>query len=162
MNKKQLINNHIVETLKHKDKVGFLIHSIIEELLFRAKMHDNTKLESPECDIFAEVTPRLKTLTYGSEEYKECLKEIEPAIKHHYSFNSHHPEHYKDGIAGMNLIDLVEMFCDWWAASKRHEDGDIRKSIEINTKRFNMPEELTKIFHNTVDELNKLQKGLDD
>jgi hypothetical protein len=64
--------------------------------------------------------------------------------------NPHHPEHYSDGIDGMNLLDLVEMVCDWKAATLRHDDGDIKKSVEINQKRFGMSDQLTKIIRNTV------------
>jgi hypothetical protein len=53
----------------------------------------------------------------------------------------------------MNLIDLVEMLCDWYAASKRHNDGDIMKSIEINQKRFGFSDDLRQILENTVKDL---------
>lgn len=56
----------------------------------------------------------------------------------------------KIGIVGMNLIDLVEMICDWKAASMRHENGDVRKSIEINQKRFNYDDTLKSILLNTI------------
>jgi hypothetical protein len=51
----------------------------------------------------------------------------------------------------MNLIDLVEMLCDWKAASERHNDGNIKKSIEINTARFGLSWQLAKILENTAD-----------
>jgi hypothetical protein len=51
----------------------------------------------------------------------------------------------------MNLIDLVEMLCDWKAASERHNDGNIRKSIEINASRFTISPQLVKILENTAD-----------
>jgi hypothetical protein len=47
-------------------------------------------------------------------------------------------------------VDLVEMFLDWYAACRRHNDGDIRKSIQINEDRFNIPPVLSDIFRNTV------------
>lgn len=50
----------------------------------------------------------------------------------------------------MNLFDLLEMFIDWTAACKRHADGDINKSIEINTARFALSPQLVEIFKNTV------------
>lgn len=50
----------------------------------------------------------------------------------------------------MDLFDVIEMFVDWWAASERHEDGDIMKSIDINKERFQMSEQLCNIFKNTV------------
>lgn len=38
----------------------------------------------------------------------------------------------------------------WKAASERHADGDIMKSIDINQKRFEIPRELAQIFKNTA------------
>lgn len=54
------------------------------------------------------------------------------------------------GLRGMSLLDLIEMLCDWKAATLRHNDGDIRKSIEINQKRFGYSDELKAIFLNTL------------
>jgi hypothetical protein len=56
----------------------------------------------------------------------------------------------KSSINRMNLFDILEMFIDWNAAVLRHADGDINKSIEINTKRFAMSPQLVKIFENTI------------
>lgn len=92
----------------------------------------------------------MAALTYGSDEYKKCLQAIKPALDHHYANNSHHPEHYKQGIDDMDLLDLVEMLADWKAASERHNDGNILKSIEINGKRFEMSPQLIRIFENTA------------
>ena len=50
----------------------------------------------------------------------------------------------------MNLIDMLEMICDWKAASERHADGDILKSIEINQKRFGYSDDLKNILINTA------------
>jgi hypothetical protein len=42
---------------------------------------------------------------------------------------------------------------DWKAATLRHADGDILKSIEINQKRFGYSDDLKEIFKNTVKEM---------
>ena len=85
-------------------------------------------------------------IEYNSPEYKECMAGLKPAIEHHYQVNSHHPEHYPDGFAGMSLLDRIEMYCDWKAAVKRNKNGDLNKSIEINAKRFNIPPEWVEAF----------------
>lgn len=121
------------------------------KLFERLHLHDKSKLESPEKELFDKYTPLLKSLTYGSEEYKESLVNLKPALDHHYTNNSHHPEHYENGIDGMCLIDVVEMLCDWLAAVKRTDNGDIYKSLEINRTRFNMSDQLYSILKNTVD-----------
>lgn len=126
------------------------MNHLIGLLLWRGTVHDLSKLELPEVELFAEWTPKLKASTYGSPEYNAMLKELAPALDHHYSHNSHHPEHYPDGIDGMSLVDVIEMYCDWKAASERHEDGSIHKSIEINAGRFKMCSELVAVFKMTA------------
>lgn len=122
----------------------------IKNLADRASVHDKSKLMSPEKELFDEFTPKLKGTTYGSDEYYEYLKQLKPALDHHYANNSHHPEHYDNGIDGMDLFDVMEMLMDWKAASERHDDGDIYKSIEINAKRFELSEQVTNILYNTA------------
>ena len=141
------------DTLLHIKRVNELLLLFAKELMDRAVCHDNSKLHEPEKPLFDKMTPLLKDLTYGSEEYKKSLAELKPALDHHYSHNSHHPEYYKDGINDYNLFDLIEMFCDWKAASERHINGDIFKSIQINKDRFAMSDQLAKIFENTVNKL---------
>lgn len=140
-------------TLHHIGTVQRLIHLFIRELLSRADVHDQSKLASPEVELFAEWTPKLAGCTYGSAEYESYRKALGPALDHHYAKNRHHPEHFKNGINDMSLIDLVEMFCDWKAATMRHDDGNIRKSIEHNANRFGMSPQLVKILENTVNDL---------
>ena len=141
------------DTLLHIKRVNELLLLFAKELMDRAICHDNSKLYDPEKPLFDKMTPLLKGLTYGSEEYKKSLAELKPALDHHYSHNSHHPEYYKDGINDCNLFDLVEMLCDWKAASERHADGNIFQSIQINKTRFAMADQLAKIFENTVNKL---------
>jgi hypothetical protein len=141
------------DTLDHIRKVQGNLYDVTYALLFRSKAHDKSKLEPEEKETFDRVTPKLRGLTYGSDEYKACIAEMGEALKHHYAVNPHHPEHYDDGIAGMSLLDVVEMFCDWRAASQRHTDGDFAKSLEINRKRFAISDQLASIFENTRLEL---------
>lgn len=138
------------DTIEHINQVKEFMIQAVEELLRRANNHDKSKLESPEIEIFAEFTPKLKNSTYLSEEYKKNLEQMQKGLKHHYKYNSHHPEHYKNGINDMDLFDVVEMLCDWIAAVKKHADGDIFVSLEKNKERFNIDDQLQKILYNTV------------
>lgn len=138
------------ETMKHIRQVGIFLHQFAIELLNRADKHDQSKLSTPEVEAFTEYTPKLANTTYGSEEYKGYLQNIKTALDHHYAKNSHHPEHYKNGINDMTLVDLLEMFCDWKAASMRHHDGNILKSIEKNASRFAIDNQLVRIMENTA------------
>lgn len=142
------------DTYAHIQQVQGNLAAVITNLLKRSLEHDRSKLESPEVEIFDEFTPKLKDSTYGSDEYKGFLKDMGKALEHHYAHNSHHPEHYYGlGISGMSLLDLIEMLCDWEAASRRHADGDIRKSLPQNQERFGYSDELQQILLNTLDEV---------
>jgi hypothetical protein len=138
------------ETQKHVDLVRMLLKDFAQQLLDRGVEHDRSKFSEEELSIFTEYTAKLKGTTYGSDEYKRFLDEMKPALDHHYSNNRHHPEYFENGIRGMTLVDLVEMLLDWWAATQRHDDGDIFRSITLNEKRFNIPPELSDIFRNTI------------
>lgn len=146
-------------TRDHIDKVRSLLRMLAVQLIMRGEVHDKSKLENPEVSMFAEFTPKLRGMTYGSDEYKECLAEMGPALQHHYENNRHHPEFFKDGIRGMTLVDVVEMFCDWWASSQRHANGDMGRSIEINKTRFSMSEDLVQIFRNTLEEYHDVAQS---
>lgn len=151
LTKEQEATNYI--TMRHIEKVRNYLNLIISNLMIRSERHDQSKLESPEVELFTEYTPKLAACTYGSEEYNKFKKEMGVALDHHYARNSHHPEHHKNGINDMTLLDLIEMLVDWKAASERHNDGNIKKSIEINGSRFEMSPQLIRIFENTAKEL---------
>lgn len=142
-------------TQTHINLVRKFLRVMATEIIKRGETHDLSKFSPEEVEMFAFYTPKLKGLTYGSEEYKQCLKDMGLGLDHHYENNRHHPEHFGEaGIRGMNLIDLLEMFVDWSASIRRHADGNMMKSIEINQKRFNMSEDLVAIFQNTVRDLD--------
>jgi len=149
----EILYDSEADTRKHIMRVSALLSEAAAELLRRGSVHDQSKLSDPEKEVFDRMTPRLAGLTYGSEEYKQALSELKPALDHHYANNSHHPEHYAEGVNGMDLFDLIEMFFDWKAASERHDDGDIYRSINHNTVRFDLTNQLAEILENTAHNL---------
>ncbi len=140
-----------IDTYSHIKLVGNNITKLITKLLNRITWHDHTKIQSPEKEILDQVIPKLSQMEYGSAEYTQSVKELEPMSQHHYENNSHHPEFYSDGIKGMDLVDLCEMICDWKAATLRNKNGNIYKSIDINQTRFGYSDEIKQILINTVD-----------
>ena len=138
-------------TMQHIARVNELLMVFVKNLIDRGIRHDQSKLQRPEVEAFTAQTKHLAAVNYGSPEYEAQKKAIEPAIQHHYAQNAHHPEHFKNGIEDMNLLDILEMFVDWKAASERHNTGNLRRSIELNADRFRISPQLVKIFENTVD-----------
>jgi hypothetical protein len=145
-----------IDTLFHIKRVNSLLLQTCVEFMKRAQHHDDSKLRDPEKPFFDDSkTPKLAGLTYGATNYEESKKIIKPALAHHYAHNSHHPEHYKEGINDFDLFDLVEMVLDWKASSERNNDGNILKSIEINADRFAISPQLVRILNNTAKKIDK-------
>ncbi len=138
------------ETMRHIETLRNLLNNVVCEFLRRGQEHDQSKMGDPELALFTKFTPKLKFVEYNSPEYHEFLEGLTPALDNHYAKNSHHPQHYEQGIEGMNLFDLLEMLCDWEASSRRTLDGDLDRSIEINIDRFKISPQLAQILRNTV------------
>ena len=147
------MNDSTQDTRDHIGKVQLRINQIIARLHGRATWHDHSKLEEPEKSGFDVLTFKLAELTYGSDEYRAALVESKPTIDHHYAVNTHHPEHWPNGVNDMSLLDIVEMLCDWKAASERTKQGSIAASLTHNKQRFGLSDQLASILENTVREL---------
>ena len=145
----------IRDTAKHIRSVGRLMVAVSAELSHRAVVHDQSKWSEEEWPAYEASTPKLAGLTYGSPEYKAACAELGPALAHHYCHNSHHPEYWEapegeSKVSQMNLMDVIEMLCDWKAASERHADGSILRSIQINQGRFKIDDQLGRVMLNTA------------
>lgn len=150
MIEENLINKCLVETYKHTRTVRNNLDIFIKELIDRGQHHDDSKFVEPELSGFAENTEKLSKAEYGTQQYRDLLTELKPTIEHHYSKNRHHAEWHKNGINDMDLVDILEMLCDWKAATERVKNGNLRKSVEINAERYDICPQLRKILENTV------------
>lgn len=164
------------DTHTHIGEVRTRLLQVVRDLLSRADDHDRSKLVEPEVAVFDEFTPKLRDSTYGSDEYKAFLDGMDEGLKHHYRVNDHHPEHFVDGdpvaiysasypdsawrqgslctdrsgVHAMNLVQMIEMLADWKAATLRHADGDLGRSIEQNAERFGYGDEIQRLLLHTA------------
>jgi hypothetical protein len=138
-------------TRKHMQRVSALLGEAACELIKRAAVHDLSKLTTVELEPLQrmqDVIDAEGSAPYGSDEYKRRTKMLGPMLAHHYANNSHHPEHYANGLDGMSLFDVIEMFFDWKAASERGEESSM--NIGTACKRFEVSPQLETIFRNTA------------
>ena len=140
---------YLWSTLKHKALVARFMVGFAARLTWRALVHDNSKFWAQERGIYAKVVPGFEGLEYGSPAYRAHAAKLGP--KAHVAANSHHPEHYPQGVRGMTLLDVVEMSCDWRAAAQRGNTNP-HQSVEISRKRFAIDDQLNCILHNSVKE----------
>lgn len=152
------------ETKKHVWWVRWYMLHAVAALLKRAYEHDASKFGPKEAPFFASAVRKLAGTPYGTQEYKDLLNSIKPAVKHHQSNNTHHPEyHYPESSAwnctlyqAMPLLDQIEMLCDWKAAGRRHNTGSLMKSIEVNKDRFKLTDYEVQSLYDTAYELGIL------
>ena len=88
-------------TQKHVDRVKDLLLQAAVEIARHADVYDQSKFE----DVELEPQQRMQDLIdaegqapYGSDEYKRRTALLGPMLAHHYAHNSHHPEHYPNGV----------------------------------------------------------------
>lgn len=142
-------SDYVKDLVDHKRRVAGHLQFVASELFRRAATHDNSKFSPEEYEAYEAAFPTLQKYAYGSDEFKAALQTIQTAIQHHLKTNDHHPEYFENGINDMNLIQFIEMVCDWKAASERSQT-DIYKGLEINKGRFGIDDQLFRIITNTV------------
>ncbi len=137
------------DTLQHILHVRACLDAFVTEMLRRGRVHDASKFDPLEKPAFDEAIPLLRGVPYGSPEYVAVVERLAPAFAHHYRRNSHHPEHYGEkGISGMDLFDVVEMVCDWLAASQRNPQDGVK--LDYNVELFGIGDQLAAILANTL------------
>lgn len=134
----------------------WLLHfsSILEQ---KGEEHDLSKLEEPEYSQWCKMDeePRYR---YGTKEYSNKLKRFKYLFKMHWADkrNRHHPEHFflmnKEELIfnDKDLIDLVEMLCDWLGYRDSISYSEAKSLVEQQCKRFNFSEELKNLLMNTL------------
>lgn len=158
------------ETMRHKKILNFIANTeILPKLLERYHHHDESKLmDAEEKAGYDYYVPLLNEVKYGTEEYRNIREQMNKnCFALHAKHNSHHPEHYPDGINNMDLFDLIEMFTDWLSASMV-SDTEFKKGLEFNIERFDISPQLASILRNTYfryfkefdvpEDLKKLQR----
>lgn len=138
-----------IDTIEHISNLVKVASPIVTDFRERIIHHDASKLKNPEKACYDEMVPKLKETRYGSKEYIAIRKEMqEKGLDHHYAMNRHHPEHFENGIHGMNLVDIIEMLCDWYAASLK-SDTEFEKGFKANVERFHISKDMEEILWNT-------------
>lgn len=133
-----------LDSLLHIKKVSTNINEIAIKVIKRSIKHDESKFESPEREELDKVVPIIKQ-GKDAPNYKQAKLRAESLMKVHKSKNSHHPEFYKNGIDGMNLLDLIEYLSDMKAESK----DNLEEILLKNSKKYNWSEQLLNIMKNT-------------
>lgn len=138
----EYIKKHIERVRKHLMTFTLLLHA-------RAQNHDKSKLEEPEISWWTAMDKEPR-YPYGSPEYIEKMKRWRFVFDHHYKYNRHHPEHFRLGIQEMNLIDVIEMLCDWIGYRDVLSITEAVNVVEQQMQRYGFSFDLSCIIKNTL------------
>ena len=142
-------SEYVKDLVDHKQRVAGYMQLLANDLFWRSARHDNSKFSDEEFEAYEEAFPELQKYAYGTPEFKAALEKIRPAVEHHYHENDHHPEYHNNGVNDMTLVQLMEMLCDWLAASERSQVSFAR-FLEGAKGKYGIDEQLFAIICQTV------------
>ncbi len=110
-----------------------------EQLLVRARVHDNSKLcDKKEREALVHMANNKASLRDAKTQLTESQ---EDALEYHWKNNRHHPEHFEN-YDDMSTVDRLEMACDWMARSIQY-NSDLLEFIETRQQeRFHFSEQM--------------------
>ena len=135
-------------TLEHINQVKSKMQFLASVFATRGTSHDSSKLIEPEYSgwLAMDQEPRYP---YGSEKYYDKINRYKEVLEHHYSLNSHHPEHFENPSTQMDLVDLIEMLCDWFSYSNNISWLEGYNTINSQCARFGLNDTIRYLLLNT-------------
>lgn len=138
----EYVNSHINRVQKWIGKFSTI-------LFIRGVNHDKSKLCEPELSLWKEMDEEPR-YPYGTLKYKEKLNRYKEVFQQHYKHNKHHPEHWSGYYCDMDLMDVIEMLCDWLG----YKDDITLKEAEIlvnqQCERYGFNDTFRHLLYNTL------------
>lgn len=142
--------------IRHRDNIQTALSRIVNEIEERGLRHDLSKFKEDEAEGFVRINKTARNCEYGSEEYENTMvkeKGEDGCITKHFSRNRHHVE-FHDSAHDMTFIDIIEMVCDWWAASKTYGTNTLQKKLPELKEQGDFSEPQLWLIDEVVEMLN--------
>lgn len=141
-------------------------------LVERGKVHDDSKLKSPEREPYVYVTWDYHEKDHGrkADFPEDVKKKMNEATEHHVHSNPHHPEYHSDQKEAINRedrdgnpskpvdatkmsdLDIAEMVADWAAMSEEKRQGSPRGWADKKVgKRWNFKDDQKALIYELID-----------
>lgn len=174
----QRTSRHIKLVGKYCEKISQEFPEF-KELIERAKVHDNSKYESPEMAPYIWLTWKYKCKDDGKDfnsyDPPEDIDErMHEATEHHVLNNSHHPEYHcgkkedvinrdnRDKPSGKVLdatkmpdLDIAEMCADWCAMSEEKSTDPKEWADKNINKRWKFTDEQSRLIYKLIESVWK-------
>lgn len=121
----------LMTMIRHRDNIRTALKNVSQRLEKRGLRHDLSKFKEDEAEGFVRINKTARNYEYGSDEYEESMakeKGENGCITLHFSRNRHHPD-YHESTSDMSFIDIVEMVCDWWAATQTYGTNTLEEKL---------------------------------
>jgi len=137
--------------VQHKKAISDIMYKLADMIRKRADAHDDSKLDSTEFNKWSlNYLPESKR-NLDNKEFKKTFEKLGEVREIHYSKNRHHLEFFNGDIKKINIIDLLEIICDWIASTANQDKGNLRLTIERAKERFKFSKEIEHIILNTLE-----------
>ena len=151
---------HIKGQKWHNDKVMNLTKMLANQAIYNSKKHDDDKLKKGVVKVWArfQIIDHRK-IPFGSQEYIKLLDQlnVNKIRDKHKKESYHHPEHYKNDFKKTNLVILLEIISDWYAANTYRPSAVSKKQMfDVLQKKYKFSNELRSILSNTYEMLKEL------
>lgn len=129
---------YVLESCKRMSKYLFKHGQpqLAKDLLRRAFVHDDSKLDDDEMEKFLELKIKDNPFKNANSLLNDYEKE---RISVHWKKNRHHPEYF-DNVEDMEELDILEMVCDWFARSMQYNTDIIEFAMTRQKNRFKFPD----------------------
>lgn len=135
--------------INHKRAVQRWMQKFSLVLLDRGNKHDDSKLQSPELEWWTKMDGE-KRFAYGTKEYHEKMERYKHLFEMHWKNNRHHPEYFEYNLDDMDLIDVIEMLCDWLSYKDKLSYTEASNLVNQQCLRYGFSEELRDLILNTL------------
>ena len=139
--------------IEHKKRVQKRLLAVANELIDRAKHHDDSKLEDPELSGWVEMDKEAR-YKYGTPEYQRKLNKWKWLLRLHWKNNRHHPEYFDNLVLGKeterDLLDLIEMVADWISYKDDLRYSEASELVKKQCERYGFSEEISDLLLNTL------------
>lgn len=155
--KESTTKSSMLRIQNHISGVRRRVTLVCTALMNRAITHDNSKYSEKELNAHISMTDEMDGVKYGTDTYYAIKRRYESLSAEHSANNRHHPEHHPNGIDDMNLVDVIEMLCDWLTGSE-NTGTPVERSLEINEEHYNVSPQLMNLLRNTIRDFD-LERG---
>lgn len=138
----EYINSHINRVRKWIGKFSSI-------LFIRGINHDKSKLCEPELSLWKKMDEEPR-YPYGTPKYKEKLNRYKEVFQHHYMHNKHHPEHWSGYYCDMDLMDVIEMLCDWLGYKEDITLKEAEILVDQQCERYGFNDTFRHLLYNTL------------